>query len=448
MNIVVAQFFTNNVSYGEFTEAINKKYCEEKGYTYYCEKDTVKINQALEGRSATWYKPKFILEVFENYNPDYILFLDIDAIVCNFDYRIEDFIEEDYNIICTEDYGPSRLNAGVFIMKNSEWTRELLNKWWLVGDELVGGGTPEAGYYKTALWHDQTCFGHLIDTLEDSSANIKLISNNVLNGRTYKNIVHKNFIFHAFSYGWIKNRTIDTCYYDMLNITPPENYTHMTLTELAKRYPTDKDFTHNYYTAVYEKYFNPIKDSAKLICEIGIGGFSGDHGWIPGNSLKVFRDYFTNAAILGLDIVRHENIADLDRITLDWLDQSKRDLVIEYAAKLQDYDLILDDGSHNVYDQQITLAHFLKSLKSGGIYVLEDLHSSIEVNIPEKTAIWGWGEPGFITPLQLLEHFKETGEIIADHLNEEEKLYLQENIASVEIFYLAPTSITSIIVKK
>ena len=221
-----------------------------------------------------------------------------------------------------------------------------------------------------------------------------------------------------------------------------------TLSEIAKQYPTDKDFTHNYYNAVYEKHFSPIRETTKLVCEIGIGGFSEPLGWMPANDLKVFRDYFVNANILGLDIVRHENIADLDRITLDWIDQSKRDIVIEYAAKLQDYDIILDDGSHNVFDQQITFAHFFKSLKSNGIYVLEDLHTSIEVNMPEKNAIWNWGIPGFITPLEMLEHFEKTGELISDQLNEEEKQYLQENIKSVEVIRVAETSITSIITKK
>lgn len=221
-----------------------------------------------------------------------------------------------------------------------------------------------------------------------------------------------------------------------------------TLSEIAKKYPTDKDFTHNYYTAVYEQYLSPIKDEVKLVCEIGIGGFWEAAGWLPGNSLKVWRDYFPNAEILGLDIVRHDNINDLDRITIDWLDQSKRDLVIEYSSKLNNYDFIIDDGSHNVYDQQITFAHFFKSLKPGGIYVLEDLHSSIEVNIPEKANLWGWGIPGFITPLEILEHFEKTGEIISDNLDEEEKKYLQDNIASVKVFHNGPTSITSVIIKK
>jgi hypothetical protein len=101
-----------------------------------------------------------------------------------------------------------------------------------------------------------------------------------------------------------------------------------------------------------------------------------------------------------------------------------------------------------MYDQQITMASFFKSLKSGGIFVMEDLHSSPEVRIPEKNSIWGWGDPTKITTLEMLESFKNTGKIISDYLSEEEKLYLEENIKSIEIFHLAPTSITSIIYKK
>ena len=60
MNIVVAQFYTSNVSYGPYAEAINKKYCDEKGYTYFCEKDNDKINSSLDTRAPTWYKPKLV----------------------------------------------------------------------------------------------------------------------------------------------------------------------------------------------------------------------------------------------------------------------------------------------------------------------------------------------------------------------------------------------------
>ena len=226
-----------------------------------------------------------------------------------------------------------------------------------------------------------------------------------------------------------------------------------TLSEISKKYPTDKDFTHNYYNSVYEKFLSPIRNEVKLVCEIGVGGFWKEVGWVPGNSLKVWRDYFPNAQVLGLDIVLHEDISGKDRIRLDWLDQSKRDLVIEYSNKLKDYDLIIDDGSHNVFDQQITFAHFFKSLKSGGIYILEDLHSSIEVEMPEKAQMWGWGEPGYITPLELLENYQNNRNLNVQttkpgHLTDEEKQYLLDNIASAEVFHVGPTSITSLIIKK
>lgn len=219
------------------------------------------------------------------------------------------------------------------------------------------------------------------------------------------------------------------------------------MSQIAKKYPTDKDFTHNYYEAAYEAELSPIREDVKLVCEIGIGGFWNEVGWVHGNSLKVWKDYFPNADILGLDIKQYE-ISGLDRIRTDWLDQSKKELVVEYAERLKDYDLIVDDGSHNVYDQQITLAYFFKCLKPGGIYIIEDLHSSIEVNDLEKAKFWGWGEAGHITPLQILEHHMATGEIIGDYLDDAEKSYLEQSIDKVEVFHIGPTSITSIIRKK
>jgi hypothetical protein len=444
LKIVVAQFYTSNVAYGKHSEEINKKYCDEQGYIYHVEKDDSKIKTALEGRSATWYKPKFITEVFDLYEPDYVLFLDADAIVSDPSRRVEDFIEEGFNVVCTEDYGPSIMNAGVFLFKNSEWSKMILKKWWDVCEYLPGGPNSEPGFFKQGLWHDQTCFGYLIQSRLDSKNNIKIITNKVLNGRIYKHSVDNNFIFHAFSFGDQTYRTLDYIHSQIFNIVTDER---ATMSDIAKKYPTDKDFTHNYFNAVYEKYFSPIRDEVKKFCEIGVGGFWQDAGWVPGNSLKVWDEYFPNAEILGLDI-KSFDLTSQGKVTVDYIDQSNKELVDEYTSKLTEYDIILDDGSHVMYDQQITMASFFKSLKSGGIFVMEDLHSSPEVRIPEKNSIWGWGDPTKITTLEMLESFKNTGKIISDYLSEEEKLYLEENIKSIEIFHLAPTSITSIIYKK
>lgn len=222
----------------------------------------------------------------------------------------------------------------------------------------------------------------------------------------------------------------------------------MTLSDIAKKYPTDKDFTHNYYNAVYEQVFSPVRDQVQKLVEVGIGGFWGEVGWVHGNSLKVFRDYFTNATIVGLDIQNYD-IQDLgERVIVDWLDQSNKELLVAYSEKIMGSDIILDDGSHNTRDQQITFAQFMRCLKEKGIYVIEDLHSSIEVHNPEKVRIWGWGDPTKTTTLDMLETFQKTGKIVSDYITALEAIELESLIESVEIFKVAETSITSVIRRK
>jgi hypothetical protein len=220
MNIVVAQFYTSNVSYGPYAEAINKKYCDEKGYTYFCEKDDNKINSSLDTRAPTWYKPKLAEDIISQFNPDYILFLDIDAIISDFNQNIEDFIDSNYNMVFAEDVGHhSVMNAGVFLLKNNEWSRNFLKTWWDSAENYKGKDARDlsimeenlekVGYFKQALWHDQTCLTMLYESNEDVKNNIKVISNRSFNYREYNK---DNFIFHAFAYGHSYYRTLDIIY--------------------------------------------------------------------------------------------------------------------------------------------------------------------------------------------------------------------------------------------
>ena len=224
--IVVAQFYTSNITYGPYAEAINKKYCEEKGYTYFCEKNDSKINTALKTRSATWYKPLLIKEILSTYNPEYILFLDADAVVSDFNQNIEDFIDEDYDLIFTEDVGHhSAMNAGVFIVKNNDWIKNFLEVWWNSAEnykgkdardlEIMEQNLEKVGYFKNALWHDQTCLTLLYENDEEIKSRIKIISNRLLNNRERN---RGEFIFHAFAYGHVYNRTLDVAYNERITL--------------------------------------------------------------------------------------------------------------------------------------------------------------------------------------------------------------------------------------
>lgn len=439
--IVVCQYWTKNLSYAQYTQAINEKYCNDNGYIYHVETDTTKIKTGVKDRAFTWYKPILIKDVMDIYDPDYILFLDADAIVCDFSYKIEQFIDENFDIICTNDYGPSRLNAGVFIMKNNDWVKDFLVKWWDLCDELSGGSNNEIGFYKNGLWHDQTTFGILMDRIPDVNSHISIISNYVLNGREFRDSRNKNFIFHAFSFGLLKNRTIDAAYYYLFDLPRPITND---LSDICDNYLTDKNYEHNYIRMIYSDLFLPLQKDIKTFIEIGIG---------HGSSIEMWRDYFVNSKVVGVDLyletaLDYFSTKKMDRIDLIKMDQSSPEELDKFSELYSNVDVILDDGSHKMYDQQITFAKLFKMLKSGGIYILEDLHTSIEAPLPEKSWL-NWGDGTKTLTLNMLEEFVNTGILKSDYLTSEEMEYLNQNIKSVDIFRNRPEwSITSVIIKK
>ena len=149
------------------------------------------------------------------------------------------------------------------------------------------------------------------------------------------------------------------------------------LTELANKYISDKGsdqgHSHN-FTEFYSKYFESIRFDVRNVLEIGV---------CDGASLKMWKDYFPNATIVGADILDKSEYCE-DRIHTIILDQSNLrhlDTAVE-AFKNNDleFDIIIDDGSHHMWDQQITLLKFLDVLKKDGLYVIEDLHTSLAVN--------------------------------------------------------------------
>jgi hypothetical protein len=211
------------------------------------------------------------------------------------------------------------------------------------------------------------------------------------------------------------------------------------LSNLATVYHTDKHHGHNYFNEIYQDLFYPIKDTVSKFVELGVH---------EGASILIWREFFQNAEIIGLDIsADYHKFHDKTRITLESINSGIKETLINFANRYSDIDVFMDDGSHIMDHQQITLATIFKSVKSGGIYVLEDLHTSMSVK-EDPNSIWR-SEGGETTTLDMLENFVETGKIVSDFLTEEECIYLEENIKECKIYKLQPHwSYTSVIVKK
>lgn len=132
-----------------------------------------------------------------------------------------------------------------------------------------------------------------------------------------------------------------------------------TLADLAFMYGTDK-LDHG-YIPFYEKY---LPANPKKILEIGVK---------EGRSIRMWQKYFPNAEVHGLDLFEEFPIPDIPGAIFhkgnqcDWR-------VLEELRK-ENFDLVIDDGSHNSRDQMIT---FFGLFREGMAYFIEDLHCCLD----------------------------------------------------------------------
>ena len=151
------------------------------------------------------------------------------------------------------------------------------------------------------------------------------------------------------------------------------------LEELAKKYCSDKYYAHS-YIPFYGSVFMGIEREVKQVLEIGIGYEQMMKPFVPefvqGSSLKMWRDYFPNATIWGMD--NNEEAMDgcrgLERIhTYIGNQGSIWDLLNLVSISGGEFDVVIDDGSHETKDQIITYKTLEPYMRRGGVYVVEDV---------------------------------------------------------------------------
>ena len=173
------------------------------------------------------------------------------------------------------------------------------------------------------------------------------------------------------------------------------------LCELARKYETDKGGGHlrygggdcdtcHGYTEHYHRMFADIREDVRNVLEIGVN---------RGCSLKMWADYFPNAQIVGIDndaacmVGGHlflPAMAD-PRITTITADQNNAGDLQRALLGWRDFDVIIDDGSHERPHQRVSLQTLLPYLKPGGMYVVEDLGNIfVEPELADIPAALGW----------------------------------------------------------
>lgn len=153
------------------------------------------------------------------------------------------------------------------------------------------------------------------------------------------------------------------------------------------------------YFETYDNHFGKYRQQAINLLEIGVQN---------GGSLEIWAKYFPKAKkIIGCDIdekCRSLSFEDT-RIKLVVGDANLPDVHDLIANEAQEFDIVIDDGSHVVSDVIKSFSLYFPMLRVGGSFVVEDLH----------TSYWDWYGGGSDLTLSSMGFLK----LLTDIVNKE-----------------------------
>jgi 23S rRNA U2552 (ribose-2'-O)-methylase RlmE/FtsJ len=124
----------------------------------------------------------------------------------------------------------------------------------------------------------------------------------------------------------------------------------------------DKGSNHT-YIEIYHDLFKDRRFEKLNLLEIGVQ---------YGSSMKMWKEYFENSTIYGLDLKPHCVKYAEDRIVIKIMDATKKHEIDEHLSNVN-FDIIIDDGSHEFDDQVNSFKLLWEKMNPGGIYVIEDI---------------------------------------------------------------------------
>ncbi len=180
----------------------------------------------------------------------------------------------------------------------------------------------------------------------------------------------------------------------------------------------DKIIAHG-YAKIYENLFKPKKSDHLKILEIGS---------FYGNASAALFFYFKKSFIYSADINPDMYKYKGSRLKNFFADTSLRDSINKnILEKNIEFDIVIEDASHMLKDQIISLFMIFPKIKKGGIFIVE------EIDFPEKREDMriNQAKPDLKTILKKVlskEDFK------SDYIQDKEKDYFIKNVDSIEFF--------------
>lgn len=119
---------------------------------------------------------------------------------------------------------------------------------------------------------------------------------------------------------------------------------------------------------IYDRHFSPYRKEPITVVEFGVS---------QGGSLQMWKQYFgRKARIFGVDIdPRCQDLSE-GRVDVVIGDQDDRDFLCTLRERVGPIDVLIEDGGHTMGQQIATFEEMWPAVKDGGVFLVEDLHTS------------------------------------------------------------------------
>ena len=173
------------------------------------------------------------------------------------------------------------------------------------------------------------------------------------------------------------------------------------------------------YSKIYEKYFEKIRGDNLNVLELGS---------FYGNAAGAFYYYFKNSKIFSGDICPDLFRYKSSRLKNFYINTSSMSSIDEILIKNKDnFNIIIEDASHTLKDQIISLFLLFRKVLPNGIFVCEEL------DFPETRKDMNLGNE-YPDLKQILLAIKSNQDFDSKYIKDEDKKYFLENFKSIEIY--------------
>ena len=208
----------------------------------------------------------------------------------------------------------------------------------------------------------------------------------------------------------------------------------------------------HHYLEIYDILFKDIRDKQINFLEIGIK---------LGGSISFWNEYFSSIKnFTGIDIDSECKKFETDNTKILIGDQADINFLESVKRKIEDIDIILDDGGHQFHQQINSFKILFEKLKDNGIYIIEDTHSSYDnysdiypkdkvynggknkegtaveffKNLSDEVSAWSYIKEHGTCPLYQSNYESWSDFLIKNNLSYQDIDYFRENIFSITFF--------------